>query len=315
MTLRQLEYFVTVIDSGSISAAAARLHISQPPLSMQIKSLEEELGTVLLERTTRHFRPTDAGQRLYDRAREILDLVSKTHYELAASEGNEKNVEGKLIIGTISSCGNVLLTPGFTHFTRAYPHIDFELLEGHTFAMLEKIKKREIDLAFLRTPFDDDGLSCRYFPAEPMCALGTQEMFAMGHIQTDTDACRLLPSGEDSGTDEPPVTLQELSGCPLIVYRRFEDLIRRTFRARGLKINVRCLNDDARTSLMWASAGIGICLIPQSIALQYLRQGIIMRRIDCEEFTTHVAIACRQGQYLSPAARKFLDVFEKETTS
>ena len=117
MTLKQLEYFTAVIDAGSISAAAARLHISQPPLSMQLKELEEELGTVLLERSTRYFRPTDAGLKLYDKARAILDLTEEAKYDLAFSE---ENIEGKLIIGTISSCGNVLLTPGFTCFTKQY---------------------------------------------------------------------------------------------------------------------------------------------------------------------------------------------------
>lgn len=317
MTLKQLEYFTAVIDSGSISAAAARLHISQPPLSMQLKELEEELGTVLLERSTRYFRPTDAGLKLYDKARAILDLTEEAKYDLAFSE---ENIEGKLIIGTISSCGNVLLTPGFTCFTKQYPSIDFELLEGTTFIMLEKMKKREIDLAFLRTPFDDDGLACRYFPEEDMCALGTAESFAaIASIHKDALPDMFHPvSGEQRETEgtlpAPAISLQDLSACPLIVYRRFEELIRRTFRAHGLPINIRCLNDDARTSLMWACAGVGICLIPESIARQFLREGIVMRRIDCEDFKTHVAIAFRQGQYLSPAARKFLEVFEKETT-
>jgi len=298
MTLKQLEYFVVIIDCGSISEAARQLHISQPPLSMQIKALEEELGTELLERSTRHFRPTDAGHRLYDKARTILDLIDETQYELSPSAGND-DIEGKLIIGTISSCGNMMLNPGFTEFTRKYPHIDFELLEGHTYAMLDKIRKREIDLAFLRTPFDDDGLSCRYFPSETMCAVGTEEMLR-SHGTADAGAAG-------------PISLEELSVKPLIVYRRFEDLIRSTFRAHDLDINIKCLNDDARTSLMWASAGVGVCLIPESIAPLISRPGIVRYSIDCDDFTTHVAIACRQGQYLSPAARKFLEVFEKET--
>ncbi len=293
MTLKQLEYFVAVADSGSVSGAARHLHISQPPLSMQIRELEEELGTSLLERTTRHMRLTDAGHLLYDKARAILDLVEETRGEL---ESSAENIEGKLIIGYISSCGNIMLTPQFTEFSKTYPKLDFELLEGHTYAMIDKLMKREIDLAFLRTPFNEAGLDCRYFPEEKMCAVGTRSLLGGGD--------------EELG----PVSLQELSKMPLIIYRRFESLIRSTFRAGSLPIHVKCLNDDARTSLMWAAAGTGVCLVPSSIAPIISGPDIVTRTVDCGEFTTHTVIACRQGQYLSPAARKFLAVFEEMTS-
>ena len=108
MTLKQLEYFVTIINCGSISAAAQQLHISQPPLSMQIRSLEEELGVLLLERSTRVVRATDAGQRLYEKALDILDLVKETETTLTDSESL---ISGKLILGTISSCGSICSVP------------------------------------------------------------------------------------------------------------------------------------------------------------------------------------------------------------
>lgn len=301
MTLKQMRYFVVVADSGSISEAARKLHISQPPLSMQIRALEEEFGTTLLERTTHHFRLTGAGQIFYDKARAMLDLAEETVGELTASA---QNIEGRLVIGSISSCGNIFLTHAFAEFAAKYPALDFELVEGHSLAMIEKIKKREIDLAFLRTPFDDEGLDCRYFEAEPMAAAGLQKYFDS----------RDSSSTEDTSSSIPLIRMEELSRKPLILYKRFEKLIRTSFRRRGLEIRVKCLNEDARTSLMWAGAGIGVCIIPLSIASPLPAPGMVLRRIDCPELTTSVAIACRQGQYLSPAARKFLEVYEDATS-
>lgn len=75
MDLKQLQSFVTIAQEGSISAAAKKLHISQPPLSQQLKALERELGVVLLERGPRHVQLTDAGQLLYERALGMLELA------------------------------------------------------------------------------------------------------------------------------------------------------------------------------------------------------------------------------------------------
>ena len=75
MDLKQLRYFVTVVESGSISAAARKLYMTQPPLSAQMQALEQELGCPLLERGARRVELTDAGRRLYERAKTLLELL------------------------------------------------------------------------------------------------------------------------------------------------------------------------------------------------------------------------------------------------
>ena len=291
MTLKQLEYFVTIINCGSISAAASQLHISQPPLSMQIRSLEEELGVLLLERSTRVVRPTDAGQKLYEKALDILDLVKETETTMNDSENL---VSGKLILGTISSCGSILLSSAIERFTKAYPDFDFELIESNTLVLVDKLKKREIDLAFARTPFETEHLHCSYLTQEPMCAVGKEGFFSPALRQA------------------AEIQLEDLKGLPLIIYRRYENTIREAFRAAEIPIHVKCLCDDARTTLMWAASGLGVCLVPQSASRLFSGSGMAVFPIDCDAFNSRVAIVHREGQYLSPAARKFLEIYAAE---
>ena len=102
MDIRQLIYFATIVEEGSISAAAKKLHLSQPPLSYQLKLLEEELHLQLLQRGARGVQLTEAGKVLYKRAQGILELTERTQKELQAMAGG---FAGTLHIGTVSSSG------------------------------------------------------------------------------------------------------------------------------------------------------------------------------------------------------------------
>ena len=107
MDIRKLVYFLTIAEEGNISRAVERLHISQPPLSQQLKLLEEELGIVLIGRNTRKMHITDAGRLLQNRAKQIIELMEKTVKEL---RDLKEGLQGTLSIGTISSAGEMLLS-------------------------------------------------------------------------------------------------------------------------------------------------------------------------------------------------------------
>ena len=109
MNLKQLEYFTAIAEAGSITGAAAQLHIAQPPLSHQLRALEEELGVQLVQRGPRRCTLTEAGRHLYERARQILELTETTRGELCTLAG-ESGPE--LRIGMISSSGGLLMRGG-----------------------------------------------------------------------------------------------------------------------------------------------------------------------------------------------------------
>ncbi len=123
MDIRVLNYFVTIVQTKSISNAANTLHVTQPTLSRQIKDLEEELDTVLFHRGSREIQLTDDGQYLYNRAIEILALVEKTENNIRKSE----EISGEIYIGAAETHSLDIVATVIKKMTDQYPEIRIHL--------------------------------------------------------------------------------------------------------------------------------------------------------------------------------------------
>lgn len=211
MDLRQLHYFTAVAEEQTISAAARKLHISQPPLSQQIKLLEDELGIRLFDRQPRKVTLTDAGHLLYRHAKNILMLSDEALHEV---RDFAQGLHGTLRLGTISSSGSALLERRMLDFCNQYPDVHFELHEGNTFELLRLLEQGVIEIAVVRTPFQTDDVACAYLEEEPMSAVGWPRFFNGNHTRR--------------------LALEALTDKPLIIYRRFEQILRTAFSARML---------------------------------------------------------------------------------
>lgn len=290
MDLKQLSYFCAIAEEGNISAAAKRLHISQPPLSHQLMLLEEELGVLLLERGARKARLTDAGRILYERAQNILTLTSTAKQEMLALGAGRS---GTLRLGTISSSGAVLLGGRVRAFHDQYPDVRFEIHEGNTFELIDLLSDGVIDLAIVRTPFRAPDCERIELASEPMVFAAQADYF------DDPNA--------------PFVPLKSLQGKPLVIYRRFEELIRETLKTQQIEPTILCLNDDARTSLMWAASGLGVAVVPQSISTVFGgKPGFICKEIAEKRLETKITAIWKKDGYLSPIAKGFLSFFTWE---
>jgi len=288
MDIRQLTYFLAIAEEGQITAAAKRLQMAQPPLSQQLRLLEEELGVKLVERGARSIRLTGAGELLRDRARQIVSLTDSVVREI---EDYAKGLTGTLSIGTVSSSGAALLEERLADFHQAYAGIKFELHEGNTFAVLDMLRKGIVEVGIVRTPFPTAPFECLYVEPEPMTAVMTPEL-----------------AWEEGNS---PIGISELARRPLILYRRFEAMIREACGLAGFEPEVFCLNDDARTTLLWAKAGLGIGLVPES-ALRIADSGnLIAREIISDALKTRIAAIWMKDKYLSAPAGKFLECFGK----
>ena len=288
MDIKQLKYFIAIAESGTITAAAKKLGMSQPPLSAQLRLLEEELGVTLVERGARSTRLTDAGKKLYERAQSIVVLADRTAAELGEYR---TGVGGTLSIGTISSSGGLLPGRKLKRFQQLYPKVSFELHEGNTYQLLELMKERVIELAVVRTPFRAEPYECISFPPEPMVAAA-------------------LPGFLEGMSDSPDIG--ELADRPLIYYRRMEHVIMDAFEKRGIRPDVYCKSDDARTSLMWARAGLGVALVPEGIFLETEARGMEARRIAAPELTTNMVLIRDRERSSSAAAQRFIEVFSEQ---
>lgn len=294
MDIRQLLYFTTIAEEGSISAAAKKLHLSQPPLSYQMKLLEEELHLPLIERSARGIALTEAGRVLYKRAQGILELSELTRKEMLAMASG---FTGTLHIGTVSSSGASLLGWRIPAFHQKYPQIGFAIHEGNTFELMEMLESRLIELAIVRTPFHNDQLNCLYLSPEPMIAAGAASFFPAG-----------MPSGQ-------PISLELLGHAPVILYRRFEKILLSLCEQKGITPQVFCIADDARTTLMWAEAGLGVAVVPQSAYRIMPHHNMVYGELSEEDLHTRIAAVCKKGCSLSWAAQQFLEIFAQHPPS
>lgn len=289
MDIKQLSYFIAIAEEGNITAAAKRLHISQPPLSIQLKALEQELGVILVERGARSVTLTDAGRLLYKHACQIISLTNTAIKEL---EDFDNGVKGTLRLGTISSSGTALLNGRLQSYHRDNPHIDFEIHEGNTYQLLELLHNNIIEVAVIRTPFQSENIVCHYLEKEPMAAVAHRKFF------------------ENVKTQQ--ISISDLAEFPLIYYRRYEQLIQAAFEKYRISPNVFCKNDDARTTLLWARAGMGVAITPQSAAEMIPDEQLVLKTIDEPSLFSRIAAVYRKNTPLSPAAVRFLELFEEQ---
>ncbi|WP_423832228.1 LysR family transcriptional regulator [Streptococcus equinus] len=151
MDIRVLNYFVTIVQTKSISNAANTLHVTQPTLSRQIKDLEEELDTVLFHRGSREIQLTDDGQYLYNRAIEILALVEKTENNIRKSE----EISGEIYIGAAETHSLDIVAIVIKKMTDQYPEIRIHIRSGNADDILEHLNKGVYDLGITIGNFDN----------------------------------------------------------------------------------------------------------------------------------------------------------------
>lgn len=286
MDIKQLTYFVTIAEEGTITHAANKLHMAQPPLSTQLKLLEDELGIKLIERGARKIKLTDAGKILYKRAKNILEITNSTTKEI---EEFRKGTQGTLRLGTISSSGTVLLGKRIIEFNKKYPNIKFEIYEGNTYELIEKINSGIIEVGVVRTPFNSQNFECLFLESEPMVAV--------------------MSSDYNFESKKDKILLEDLKDMPIILYRRFEKILLAEFQELGLEPNIFCVNDDARTTILWARAGLGIGIVPESAINFDFMDNIKYKEINKDTLRTQISAIWIKERYLSMAAKKFLEFF------
>ncbi|MEH7140760.1 LysR family transcriptional regulator [Priestia megaterium] len=288
MDIKQLIYFLTIAEEGNISRAAERLHMAQPPLSQQLKLLEEELGVILFERNTRRMQITDAGQLLQNRAQQIIELMEKTSKELNdLKEGSQ----GVLSIGTISSAGETLVPIMVQNFHKIYPGVDFRIKESSTFEILELVKRGVVEIGVIRTPFNLETFDYISLPEEPMMAAALDSLLDM---------------------NKTSMNLDELKGKPLLFHNRYANNIEEACKKSGFEPKVKCRIDDTRTMLNWASGGMGIALIPRDMMALIPDSNLRFIEIKEETLATKIIIIWRKNHYLSTPAMHFLEFFKSK---
>lgn len=301
MDLKQLSYFVKIVEEESISGAAKKLFMSQPPLSSQMKLLETELDCTLFERGSRTIRLTEAGETLYNYSRSLLQLSNVAKQETMNAA---RHFNGVLRIGIVSSLIGSDALGWLCGFSKQYPGIHYEINEADTYHLLSQFETNAIHLALLRTPFHTDSLTCKKLFTDSLVAVG-QESFFADNRSSGSDISTHTADTSDSAA----ITLDNLARLPLIVYRRWEHLLRKEFEDKNLSANWFCINDDARTTLYFVEMGMGVGIIPQSAATLVQKKGIVCRPVKNCDIATDVVLAYN-STYLPECSRAFIEYLD-----
>lgn len=285
MDLRGLHYFSAVAEELNFTRAAQRLCMSQPPLSYQIKALEEELGTPLFLRGGRTLQLTEAGKVLYRRASQLLDLAERTQEEVSSLA---MGLSGTLCLGSVAGLAPFLAARWLAGFREEYPLVRFEIVNGSSDDIIDQIQRGYIELGLIAAPYDDEHLEGIPVGDEPWCAIMS----------------RRNPLAAEP---EKPLPLKELAGQPLIVpHRRSRvDEIRSWFQQAGAEPTIIGEHSNYVDVLAMASADVGISIFPQTAP--ETMPGIVCRRIVEPSHQARYLLVRKRNTSISELSQAFLD--------
>lgn len=250
MELRHLRYFVAVADAGSLTRAAERLGIQQPPLSQQIKALETELGAQLFTRATKRLELNENGAAFLERARRILADADEA---IAFVRRLDQGEAGTLHVGFTSSASLHPLTPRVIKtFHARHPQARIQVEESETYALVLALKQRRIDAAFLH-------ISADRYPDLETAVIAEESVVAA------------IPKGHSLARDaDAELPLEALMGEPFIAYRRNDgpgiiDELFTQMAARNVRVTTVREVSRLVAAINLVAAGEGLTLVPETM--------------------------------------------------
>lgn len=258
MELRHLRYFVAVAECGNLSRAAEKLFIAQPPLSLQIRQLEDEIGSALFTRHPKGMRLTQAGEALLPEARDLLQRAA------ALKRPHQRALPAKrLTLGYVPSAGSTLIPDLVRRLRRAHPQLDLRLHEMITDAQCEALIGGRIDAGLARNA----SRHARHARLHAACSM-------------DDPFCLALPSARARHVPAP-VDLRRHAEDIFVAFTRhhgpayFDRAIRLCGEA-GFSPQIRYEASTLHGVLALVGADLGVALVPATAALLQMR-GVVLR--------------------------------------
>ena len=284
MDIRQLRYFAAIAEEGQITRAAKKLHMAQPPLSYQLKTLEEEFGQSLFERNGKVMELTEAGKLLYERTNELFRWVEETMHDVQqVGEG----LKGTLSIGSVKSSFSYLPSR-IKKFRDDYPDIIFQLYEGDSYRIAEYLRNRDIEIGIVRLPLDLHDFHTLPLPADQFVCV--------------------LP--KDANLPDK-IHMQDLAELPIMLLHRVRgiglyELVIDTCQEHGLELNVICHCPDTSMLLTLVRSGVGAALLPLSAIPPFYSEWLTIKEIEGLHIKSESAVIWLKSRRLSKQAERFM---------
>ncbi len=269
MNLKQLEYFIALAEELHFGRAAERLGMAQPPLSRQIKQIENDLGALLFVRGRSGIALTQAGERFYERGLSLLlefDDIKREVRQIG------QGADGRLRVGFVGSATYGILPSILKSFRATYPEVNLSLNPMNNALLQRALIRREIDIAIARPALNDREILSRNLVVEPFILA----------IPDTVD----LPPG--------PVELGAMPDVNFILYPEyprpsFADVVIEACQTLGVELKHRVFTMDIQTAIALVVVGEGVAMVPASVGTVQ-RNGVRFHQIARMQATTGISI-------------------------
>lgn len=290
MELRHIRYFLAIVEEGSFTRAAEKLLIAQPPLSRQIKDLEEELGTALFVRQPKGLILTEAGNKFLNYAHQIMALA-----ERSAEDIREMNtgLKGTLYLATVEGRAPKLLSGWIAGFHKEHAGVDYNLWNGNTDDVLSRLYNGLCDMAIITAPFDSEHFDAIEVGKEPWVAI----------IPTDHE----LAAGGDT------IEITQLEDQELIIPSRAsrKQEIENWFAPLGKEPRIVARLAHMLNAYELSAHGLGISIFPAAAA-EYQNEDVVIKRIVNPEHYASYVLVKKKDKPMSLVAQSFWDYISEQ---
>ena len=291
MELRHIRYFMAVAEEMNFTRAAEKLSIAQPPLSRQIKDLEEELGAQLFERSSHSLRLTEEGILFKQYATRILELESRSKDDIAEMSGG---LHGRIYFATVEGYGPHLLASWISGFHAQNPRVQYNLWTGTTDEIVNRLHKGLCDMAIVMEPFSDPDIETVHVHSEPWAAI----------IPKDD------PLAKTTGKSIRPA---DLTDRPLIIPSRAS---RSSEFSKWMPDPEKPLNVICRVAHLinvreLARAGVGIAIFPLAEGVMTVDDKVVVKKIDHPDAVASYLLVWSKERPMPRAASELLAYIRK----
>jgi DNA-binding transcriptional LysR family regulator len=274
MDLRYIRYFVTVAEELNFTRAAKRLSMAQPPLSVQIRKLEREVGAELLTRDNRNVELTDAGRVFLSQARQMLALAQQS---VAMTKRAAAGEIGYLSIAYTNPAGFLLFPKIIPAFKSKWPDVHLTFQDLRIPQQIERLRREELDLGFVWLPIPTDEFDIQELAREPYIVV--------------------LPE-DHRLAQEPAISTKQLSQEPLILIPRDLDpesrrQIEGLFQRTGATMNVAYELETLLSVIGFVAMGCGCGILPRYVR-NLTRKGVVFKRLRSPNVLKSLAIVKRK---------------------
>jgi len=276
MEIRHLRYFLAVAETRNFTRAAAALGVAQPPLSRQIRELEEEIGATLFDRDSRPVALTEAGRLMVEHAERVVQAMTQLK---SAMQAQAQRTRKRFVIGFVGSTIYGPIPDLIRRFREAAPDMELDLIEMNTVIQIGALKDGRIDAGLGRLLLEDAHIERRIIAREQMVvALPVDHRLAQG---------------------EEPIALHAIAAEPMILYPKeprpsYADQVIAAFRQHDLRLEHIREVREIQTALGLVAAGAGVCVVPASVQRLH-RDDVVYRPLAEQDAVSPITLSWRRG--------------------